>query len=182
MTDPARAPAPARRATPAAHVRCARAADAAAWRSLQRGIYDEGAWFVGDGPPSEGALAARLRAMDASRAGVWLAVVDDQVAGWCEASRLPAVRLDHVAVLTLAVAAPFRRRGCGEALLEAAEAWARRLGVRKLSLSVRGRNAAARALYERGGFVLEGVERDHVRSGDSFEDNLIMAKHLVGPR
>jgi ribosomal protein S18 acetylase RimI-like enzyme len=179
MKDPVPARAAAPRASPAARVRRARATDAATWWSLQRGIYDEGAWFVGDGPPSEGSLAARLRSLDQTRSGVWFAVVGDQVAGWCEVSRFAAVRLDHVAVLTLAVAAPYRRRGCGEAMLVAAEEWARRVGVRKLSLSVRGGNEAAQALYERSGFVLEGVERGHIRTGATFEDNRIMAKHLV---
>jgi ribosomal protein S18 acetylase RimI-like enzyme len=179
MNEGALAPVTAPRASHRPRVRTARATDAATWWALQRGIYDEGDWFVADGPVSEGALAARLRSLDPSRSGVWLVVMGDQVAGWCEASRLAAQRLDHVAVLTLAVAAPFRRRGCGEALLAAAEAWARRVGVRKLSLSVRGRNVAAQALYTVSGFVLEGVERDHIRVGDAFEDNRIMAKYLV---
>jgi ribosomal protein S18 acetylase RimI-like enzyme len=178
MHDRASVPIAQRHTQRTVRVRDARATDAAAWWSLQRGIYDEGAWFVGDGPPSEGALAARLRALDAARAGVWLAVIGDEIAGWCEVSRLAAVRLQHVAVLTLAVAAPHRRRGCGEALVATAEGWARRVGVRKLSLSVRGGNGPAQALYHAAGFVLEGVERDHIRTGDAFEDNLVMAKYL----
>jgi ribosomal protein S18 acetylase RimI-like enzyme len=165
----------------APRIRPARAGDAAAWRALQAGIYAEGAWFVGDGPPSEGALAARLRALDARRGCVFLALVGDDLAGWCEASRLAATRLEHVAVLTLAVAAPFRRRGCGGALLAAAEGWARDAGVHKLSLAVRARNEAARALYRRAGFGEEGLERAQIRLEEGFEDNVLMAKHLEGP-
>jgi ribosomal protein S18 acetylase RimI-like enzyme len=159
-------------------VRPAGPGDAAAWRRLQAGIYGEGAWFVGDGPPTEGALAARVRTADSCRTGIWIALVDAEVAGWCEAARYAPARLEHVAVLTLAVAAPFRRRGCGAALLAEAERWARRVGVRKLSLAVRGGNRGAQALYRSAGFVVEGVEREQVRAGDAFEDNVLMAKHL----
>ncbi|MBA2668664.1 MAG: GNAT family N-acetyltransferase [Trueperaceae bacterium] len=163
----------------AVDVRSAHARDAAAWWRLQRGIYDEGSWFVGDGPPSEGALSARIRTLDTTRAAVLLALVDEEIAGWCEATRLAAMRLEHVAVLTVAVAAHLRRRGCGEALLDEAEVWACGLGVRKLSLSVRGANAAAQALYRRCGFEVEGIEREQVRDVGGFEDNLIMAKFLA---
>jgi ribosomal protein S18 acetylase RimI-like enzyme len=162
-------------------VRFARRGDAAAWRALQQGIYDEGCWFVGEGPPSETALAARLQHVSRDRAAVWLAEDGARAVGWCEASRLAAERLEHVALLTVAVARGSRGRGVGRALLGEAEAWARRWGLRKLSLHVRSGNAAAIGLYRRLGFELEGVERGQVRHGDAFEDNLIMAKHLVPP-
>jgi RimJ/RimL family protein N-acetyltransferase len=53
--------------------------------------------------------------------------------------------------------------------------------VRKLSLAVRARNEAARALYLRAGFVEEGFERAQIRLEDGFEDNVLMAKHLEEP-
>ena len=162
-------------------VRLARRADARAWHALQQGIYDEGLWFVGDGPASERALAARLQLTPRHRAAVWLAERDGALVGWCEAVRLQSERLEHVAMLTVAVAPGSRRTGVGSALLAAAEAWGREQGLRKLSLHVRAGNAAALALYRRFGFVVEGVERGQVRAGERFEDNLIMAKHLVAP-
>jgi len=162
-------------------VRFARRGDARAWRALQQGIYDEGCWFVGDGPASEATLAARAQFTPRDRAAVWFAERDGRLMGWCEASRLQAERLEHVAVLTVAVAAHSRRLGAGRALLAEAEAWARELGLRKLTLHVRAGNDAAISLYRQSGFELEGVERGQVRHGDAFEDNLIMAKYLVAP-
>ncbi len=162
-------------------VRLARRADARAWRALQQGIYDEGLWFVGDGPASERALAARLQLTPRHRAAVWLAERDGALVGWCEAARLQSQRLEHVAMLTVAVASGSRRTGVGSALLVEAEAWGRQQGLRKLSLHVRAGNAAALALYRRFGFTVEGVERSQVRAGGGFEDNVIMAKHLVAP-
>jgi ribosomal protein S18 acetylase RimI-like enzyme len=168
-------------AVAAPRVRFARRGDAGAWRALQQGIYDEGCWFVGDGPPSETALAARLQHVSRDRAVVWLAELGGRAVGWCEATRLGAARLEHVALLTVAVSRGNRGVGVGRALLTEAEAWARQWGLRKLSLHVRSGNAAAIGLYRRLGFELEGVERGQVRHGGAFEDNLIMAKHLVPP-
>jgi ribosomal protein S18 acetylase RimI-like enzyme len=162
-------------------VRLARRADARAWHALQQGIYDEGRWFVGDGPVSERALADRLQFGDEQRGAVWLAERSGELVGWCEATRLQSRRLEHVAMLTVAVAAGSRRTGVGSALLVEAEAWALRWGVRKLSLHVRAGNAGALALYRKRGFEVEGVERAQVRTDVGFEDNLIMAKHLAGP-
>ena len=48
-----------------------------------------------------------------------------------------------------------RRRGAARALLEAAEAHARRDGIGYVSLMVTDDNAAARGLYERAGYITE---------------------------
>lgn len=85
----------------------------------------------------------------------------------------PASR--HVADLGLMVAAAHRRRGIGLALLEAAVAWARSEGVRKLELHVFPHNAAAIALYDRFGFRREGYRRAHYRSRGEFVDAILMA-------
>ncbi len=164
-------------------IRAATPADAPALAALHRSIYDEGRWFVGDGPPTAETLRGRLRALEPARSlylvavseGVWAKA---QVSGWLELHRLTPKKLAHVAVLTLAVGKPFRRRGLAEALLTHAYPWAREVGVHKLQLSVRAKNLAALALYEREGFGLEGRERDQVFDADGFEDNLVMAKFL----
>lgn len=135
---------------------------------------------MGDGPPSESTLVARLRAEPSL--SLWL-VAEGESAGspllaWLELHRLPPVRLRHVATLTLAIAPEWRRRGLARALLSTAYEWASQVGVRKISLNVRAGNEAAIQLYRSEGFVLEGRERRQVRTEDGFEDNLIMARFL----
>lgn len=155
-------------------------ADASALVALQAEIYRESLWFVGDGPPSAEAMTRRLRALEPHRGLYLLAVRGGQLGGWLELRRLQPRRLAHVAVLTLAVAKRWRRRGLGSRLLGDAYPWAGQVGVEKLQLSVRAGNRAAIALYEAQGFVLEGREVRQVRTAEGYEDNLLMAKFLPG--
>jgi ribosomal-protein-alanine N-acetyltransferase len=61
------------------------------------------------------------------------------------------------------VAADWRGRGVGTALVAAAIDWARAHGLHKLTLSVFPHNAAAIALYRRFGFLEEGRRIRHMR-------------------
>ena len=68
-----------------------------------------------------------------------------------------------VADLGMLVAAGWRRRGVGTALLAEAVRRARAAGAHKLTLQVWPHNTAAIALYERFGFQREGYLRRHYR-------------------
>ncbi len=142
---------------------------------LQRAIFREERWFVGDGPPSAATLSRQLRSLDADESLMVVAARGAKLCAWLEVHRLQPVRLRHVAVLTVAVASAFRRQGLGRALLVRAYPWARRVGVEKIGLNVRSGNSAARALYESEGFEVEGREQRHIRGDDGYEDNILMA-------
>ena len=68
-----------------------------------------------------------------------------------------------VADLGMAVAAGWRGRGVGSALVAEAVARARAAGAHKIALQVWPHNRAAIALYERFGFQVEGRLRRHYR-------------------
>jgi ribosomal protein S18 acetylase RimI-like enzyme len=61
------------------------------------------------------------------------------------------------------VAADWRGRGVGAALVAAAIEWARARGLHKLTLSVFPHNAAAIALYRKFRFAEEGRRTQHIR-------------------
>jgi RimJ/RimL family protein N-acetyltransferase len=61
------------------------------------------------------------------------------------------------------VAAEWRGRGVGTALVAAAIEWAKVRGMHKLTLSVFPHNEAAVALYRRFGFAEEGLHPKHIR-------------------
>ncbi len=77
--------------------------------------------------------------------------------------------------LGMMVARPWRGRGVGTALMNAAIDWAREQGLHKLSLSVFPHNAAGIALYRKFGFVEEGRRvKQYRRASGEFWDSLDM--------
>ncbi|GAA2721528.1 GNAT family N-acetyltransferase [Actinocorallia aurantiaca] len=71
-----------------------------------------------------------------------------------------------------------RGLGVGRLLLEAAVAEAGRQGARKLTLRVLSGNTAARRLYERTGFTVEGVLREEFLVEGRLVDDVLMARFL----
>jgi ribosomal protein S18 acetylase RimI-like enzyme len=85
----------------------------------------------------------------------------------------------HVAeVRGLAVAPGRQGEGIGGRLLEAAIERSRRESVRRLVLRVLSTNAAARRLYERHGFEVEGTHREAFLLQGAYVDDLLMALDL----
>ena len=107
-----------------------------------------------------------------------VADVDGEPAGACWYRRFTAERpgygflSEEIPGLGFGVAPAHRRRGLGSVLLAAAVDLAREQGIGALSLSVSERNAIARRLYERAGFVVVGRE----------DDSLTMRLDLSGDR
>ena len=79
---------------------------------------------------------------------------------------------DQAHIVSVGVADGYRRRGIGELLLIAAveHAVARETGT--ITLEVRKSNAAARALYEKYGFIEQGIRKNYY--SDNREDAVIM--------
>lgn len=162
-------------------VRRAAPGDAAALVELARavGAEPEG-WLITNGEwrtPSE--ERRYLRAVRRhTHAAVFVAETADEIVGRISLARDAHPASEHVADLGLMVAGTHRRQGVGRALLAAAEAWAREVGVHKLELHVFPYNEAAIALYEGMGFEREGYRRDHYRRSDGYVDAILMAKVL----
>ncbi len=87
----------------------------------------------------------------------------------------------HVATLGMFVAASYRRRGIGTALLVEALRWARRNGVERVELTVYPGNEAALALYRRFGFEQEGRLVRHAKKSYGYEDEILMAAWIGSP-
>jgi ribosomal protein S18 acetylase RimI-like enzyme len=108
-------------------------------------------------PPVD--IAARTALFAAAVDASFVAVAGGRVVGMIhvEASRF------GFGDLGMGVAAEWRGRGVGSALMRAAIEWARAQGLHKLSLEVFPTNAAAIALYRKHGFVEEGLRTKHYR-------------------
>jgi len=90
----------------------------------------------------------------------------------------PRRAVRHVATLGMSVKAGWRRKGVGKELLSAALEWAPTAGIKRVELYVYARNTDAIALYERFGFETEGRRKSFIREGDTYLDDLVMAKIL----
>ena len=102
--------------------------------------------------------------------------VDQRAANWHLDGTLVALAADGVVgelrvdpsgfgfgEIGMMVAADWRGRGVGTALVAAAVEWARARGLHKLTLSVFPHNEAAVGLYRKFGFVEEGRRIRHIR-------------------
>jgi ribosomal protein S18 acetylase RimI-like enzyme len=112
---------------------------------------------------------------------VVVAVLDGEVVGYARLTvPTPLPENAHVAEVNgFAVSPTARGRGVGRVLLEAAEQRARAAGAVKLSLRVLSTNAAARRLYERAGYVVEGRLRGEFRINGVDVDDYLLARYLV---
>ena len=113
--------------------------------------------------------------------GLLVAVRDGRIAGWIKLSAAtPLPSTNHVKMINgLAVDPEQQGAGVGRTLVEAAVEKARELGARKVSLRVLGNNETARRLYERCGFVVEGVLKDEFYLDGWYADDVFMARYLT---
>jgi RimJ/RimL family protein N-acetyltransferase len=163
-------------------IRPAQPADAARLVELARevGAEEEGWLITGGEWRSAGEERRYLRWIrHHDDAAVFVAETDGTIIGRLSIARDNHPASEHVADLGLMVARDSRRQGAGRALMEEAERWARRVGVRKLELHVFPHNEGAIALYEGLGYEREGFRRGHYRRQDDFVDAILMAKELV---
>ncbi|WP_264582570.1 GNAT family N-acetyltransferase [Rhodoblastus acidophilus] len=85
--------------------------------------------------------------------------VGAEMVGCCEIQRFTAESRKHCGGLAMAVAKAWRRRGLGAALMTEALTLAFAEGLERIDLQVRDDNLAARRLYEKFGFQVEGLSR-----------------------
>lgn len=162
-------------------VRTAAPSDAAHLVELARqvGAEPEGWLITGGEWRSSGEERRYLRSVRRhSDAAVFVAETNGTIVGRLSISRDIHPASEHVADVGLMVAQEHRRLGAGTALMQAAERWARDVGVRKLELHVFPHNEPAIALYERLGYRREGLRRRHFRRGGELVDAILMAKEI----
>ena len=80
-----------------------------------------------------------------------------EVIGWCDIRRHALPAFTHRGSVGMGVVAKWRGHGIGFRLLDAALAAAFRQGIARVELEVRADNARAIALYDKIGFVREGL-------------------------
>lgn len=109
-----------------------------------------------------------------------VATVGNLVVGWCDISRHFFPSHAHRGTLAMGIIPSYRGVGVGNRLIEAALEQARRGAFLRIELSVHADNRQAIRLYEKVGFVKEGVQRRSVLIDGRFFDTVSMALMLDG--
>ncbi len=110
------------------------------------------------------------------------ALANDEVVGWCDVRRHCFPAHAHRGSLGMGLVPAYRGYGLGLRLLETTLKRADQLGFVRVEFSVHADNARAIALYDKVGFVREGVLKDAVFVDGRFRDAIAMARvHRASP-
>lgn len=105
----------------------------------------------------------------------FVALSGEKIIGWCDITSLDRPVFAHVGSLGIGVLADYRGQGVGEALIRAALHQAKIRGLTRIELTVFENNKPAIALYEKLGFVVEGVHKNKSRIDGQYENHIFMA-------
>ena len=105
----------------------------------------------------------------------YVAAVSGEVVGWCDITRHDRPIHAHRGALGMGIVPSYRGRGLGLKLINATVAQARKDGFVRIELFVHADNARAIALYDKVGFVREGVQSDAICIDGQYGDTIMMA-------
>ena len=125
-------------------------------------------------PPFESAREFILSNI-ANHAPQHVALSGSDVVGWCDISPMKCEGFTHCGTLGMGVREDFRRLGIGTRLLEQTIREAREMGLERIELEVFASNTAAIKLYEKAGFVVEGVKKNRRKLDGEYDDLVGMA-------
>ena len=100
----------------------------------------------------------------------------NELIGFILASRGNANRIKHRAYVVMGIRREFHGRGIGSKLLNELDRWALSQGIHRLELTVMVHNVAAKSLYEKCGFAIEGIKKDSMCVDGAYVDEYYMGK------
>lgn len=105
----------------------------------------------------------------------FVALSEEKIIGWCDITSLGRPVFNHVGSLGIGVLANYRGQGVGGTLIRAALQQAKIKGLTRIELTVFENNKPAIALYEKLGFVVEGIHKNKSYIDGQYEDHIFMA-------
>lgn len=133
--------------------------------------------------PSEANLteaAAKLMIVNVEKEDNFLYVAKKgkQVVGFMSATKGTFIRTKHLAYIVVGILAEYSGQGIGQRFMDELNQWATGQKLRRLELTVMTHNYNAIRLYEKNGFVKEGVKKDAMFIDGQFVDEFYMARIL----
>ena len=109
---------------------------------------------------------------------IYIALDGENIVGFIHAERGKFNRTRHTAYIVTGILKSHRGQGIGTALFEHIDHWAKESSITRLELTAECRNEPAKRLYEKVGFVTEGVRRKSMYVDGQYLDEYFMAKLL----
>jgi RimJ/RimL family protein N-acetyltransferase len=106
------------------------------------------------------------------------AEADHEIVGYISAQKGILRRVKHSAYIVVGIRASYQRQGIGSSFFKQLDKWANDKGVTRLELTVMCINDAAKNLYEKNGFVVEGIKKNSMVVDGTYVDEYYMAKLL----
>ncbi len=103
---------------------------------------------------------------------------DGKIVGYIRAERGRFRRNFHAAYIVVGILSDHAGKGIGSTFFKNLDKWAERHGIHRLELTVECRNHAARHLYEKSGFKIEGTRARLMLVDGNYIDEYYMAKIL----
>jgi ribosomal protein S18 acetylase RimI-like enzyme len=105
----------------------------------------------------------------------FVAVRDGEVIGWCDISPNNVEGFSHCGRLGMGLHRDFRRLGIGQKLIAQTMSRAKEIGLERVELDVFASNTPAIKLYEKIGFVVEGIKKKACKIDGKYDDIVDMA-------
>jgi len=105
-----------------------------------------------------------------------IAEVEGEIVGYLSAERGVPNRIKHTAYVVTGVREKYRGCGIGKELFQRLDSWAKENDVTRLELTVICNNIIAKKLYEKNGFVVEGIKKNSMIIDGQYVDEFYMAK------
>lgn len=107
-----------------------------------------------------------------------VAEADHEIVGYISAQKGILKRVKHSAYIVVGIRASYQRQGIGTSFFKQLDIWASEKGVTRLELTVMCINDTAKRLYEKNGFVVEGIKKNSMVVDGTYVDEYYMAKLL----
>lgn len=130
----------------------------------------------GERIPDKGGTESLLES--AAEGNDLLLVVEDKdrLWGYLLAQRGSLNRIRHSAYIVTGICKDYRGHGIGTAFFRELDKWAMANQIKRLELTVMCTNEAAIRLYEKSGFVKEGIKKNSMLVNGQLTDEYYMAK------
>ena len=102
-----------------------------------------------------------------------------EIVGFLHAQRGKRNRIMHTADIVVGIREAYRRQGIGSEFFQRLDDWAQENGIIRLELTVECENIAAKNLYEKAGFKVEGIRKKSMKIGSRFVDEYYVGKIMV---